>query len=164
MQGAVMQAIVMGIVATLATDVWLRLLQVVVGLPLANWALVGRWVAAFPRGVMVHRPIAATAKVSGELAIGWVFHYAVGIAFAALYLAIAKVCFRLEPSLLSALVFGIATLIAPWFVMQPALGLGFMAARTPKPTAVRTINISVHAVFGCGLYLGAIVARLIAVV
>jgi hypothetical protein len=42
--------------------------------------LVGRWVAWIPRGVFVHRPITATAKVRGEVAIGWAFHYVVGIA------------------------------------------------------------------------------------
>jgi hypothetical protein len=41
--------------------------------------------------------------------------------------------------------------------MQPALGFGFMAARTPQPTVVRAYNASAHAIFGLGLYLGAIV-------
>ncbi len=41
--------------------------------------------------------------------------------------------------------------------MQPALGLGFIAARAPNPTVVRAINVSVHVVFGLGLYLGAAV-------
>jgi hypothetical protein len=40
--------------------------------------------------------------------------------------------------------------------MQPALGLGFFAARAANPAAVRAINVSVHAAFGLGLYLGAI--------
>ena len=31
-----------------------------------------------------------------------------------------------------------------------------MTARTPKPEAVRAVNISVHAAFGLGLYLGAV--------
>ena len=52
--------------------------------------------------------------------------------------------------------FALVLLVAPWFVMQPALGLGFMAARTPKPLAFRAINVSGHAVFGIGLYLGAV--------
>jgi len=113
-------------------------------------------VGGFSRGVFTHRPITAAPKVAGEAAIGWAFHYAVGIAYAALYLAIMKLGFGSGPTLLSALVFAIALLVAPWFVMQPALGLGFMAARTPNPATVRAINVSVHAVFGLGLYLGAI--------
>jgi Protein of unknown function (DUF2938) len=54
------------------------------------------------------------------------------------------------------LAFAIVLLVAPWFVIQPALGLGFMAARTPSPGTVRAINVSVHVVFGVGVYLGAI--------
>src|SRR5881396_1040114 len=70
--------VLMGVVATLATDLWQRLLQATAGLPPANWGLIGRWVAGFPRGVFVHRPISATASVRGEIILGWVFHYAVG--------------------------------------------------------------------------------------
>ena len=117
---------------------------IIVGAPPANWALVGRWVALMPRGVFVHRPIAATPSVRGELAVGWGFHYVVGVAYAALYLAITR------------LVFATALLVAPWLVMQPALGLGFFAARTPHPSVTRIINISGHAAFGVGLYLGVI--------
>ena len=82
-RSAVIEVIVVGILATLAMDLWQRLLAIA-GLPPANWGLIGRWVAWFPRGVFVHRPIAATAPVRGEVAIGWVFHYAIGIAYAAL--------------------------------------------------------------------------------
>src|SRR6266436_6417912 len=89
-QTAVIEIIVMGIVATLATDFWQRILQAMAGFPPANWGLIGRWVAWFPRGVFVHRPIAGTPKVRGEVAIGWAFHYAVGICYAAFYLAIMK--------------------------------------------------------------------------
>ena len=60
---AAIEALVVGIIATLATDLWLWLLQIV-GVPPANWALVGRWVAWMPRGVFVHRPIAATPSNS----------------------------------------------------------------------------------------------------
>ena len=149
----VAEIVTVGIVATLTGDLWQRFLQMI-GLSSANWGLVGRWVAGFARGTFVHRPITATPKVPGEVAIGWAFHYAVGIAYAALYLAIMKFGFGSGPTLVSALVFSITLLIAPWFVMQPALGLGFVAARTPNPARVRAINISTHTVFGLGLYLG----------
>lgn len=146
----------MGIVATLATDIWQRLLQTVAGLPPANWGLIGRWVAWFPRGVFVHRPITATAKVRGEAAIGWGFHYAVGIAYAATYLVVMRLGFNSGPTLISALAFALVLLVAPWFVMQPALGLGFMASRAPRPAVRRAISVSTHAAFGAGLWLGAV--------
>ena len=154
--GAAIEALVVGIVATFATDLWQRLLHAIAGLAPANWGLVGRWVACFRRGIFVHRPITATPRVRGEVAIGWVFHYAVGVAYAALYLAIMRLGRGSGPTFISSLAFAIVLLVAPWFVMQPALGLGFMAARTPRPGTVRATNVSVHAVFGVGLYLGAI--------
>jgi hypothetical protein len=51
----VIEIIVVGIVATLVTDIWQRLLQAIAGIPPARWGLIGRWVAGFPRGVFVHR-------------------------------------------------------------------------------------------------------------
>ena len=150
------EIITAGIVATLATDLWLRLLQTLVGVSAANWGLVGRWVAWIPRGVFIHRPITATPQVRGETAIGWVFHYVVGIAYAALYLAIMKLGLNSEPTLFSAFAFAIVLLVAPWFILQPALGFGFIAAHLPNRAAVRAINVSVHAIFGLGLYLGAV--------
>src|SRR5260370_19440431 len=135
-QSAAIEILVVGIVATLATDLWQRLLEEIAGLPPASWGLVGRWVAWFLRGVFVHRPITATPSVRGEVAIGWAFHYAIGIAYAALYLAIMRFGLGSGPTLISALAFAIALLVAPWFVLQPALGLGFMASRTPHPDVV----------------------------
>jgi hypothetical protein len=72
------ESIVVSSIATLVADLWYRLLQAVVSIPRANWELVGRWVTGFARGVFVHRPITVTPAVRGELAIGWIFHHAVG--------------------------------------------------------------------------------------
>jgi hypothetical protein len=36
--------------------------------------------------------------------------------------------------------------------MQPSLGLGIAASRTPKPTRARLKSLATHAVFGLGLY------------
>src|SRR5713101_4813320 len=44
-QVAAVGILVVGIVETLATDLWQRLLQVLFGLPPANWGLIGRWLA-----------------------------------------------------------------------------------------------------------------------
>ena len=150
------EIVAVGVIATLAMDLWQRFLQVI-GVPSGSWGLIGRWVAGFLRGVLVNPQIAAAPKVSGEVAIGWTFHYAVGIAYAALYLGFMSLVLGSAPTLFSALLFAIALLVAPWLVMQPALGMGVMASRTPKPAAVRAVNISVHTVFGLGLYLGVLV-------
>lgn len=155
----VAEIIVVGVIATLAMDLWLSLLLAMTGRPLGSWALVGRWVAGFSHGVFVRQSIAAAPSVRGELAIGWAFHYAVGLAYAAAYIALMQLAFGSAPTFLTAVIIALALLAAPWFLMQPALGQGFVASRTPNPAAVRTINVSVHLVFGLELYVGAVIWR-----
>src|SRR5271170_7410878 len=57
----VTEIIVIGVVATLTTDLWQRLLQAI-GFPPANWGLVGRWVAGFLHGSFIHRSIACDSQ------------------------------------------------------------------------------------------------------
>ena len=58
-----------------------------------------------------------------------------------------------HPMLIPALVFGIITVSAPFFIMQPLFGLGFAASKTQNPTQARLRSLMNHAVFGFGLYL-----------
>jgi hypothetical protein len=57
------------------------------------------------------------------------------------------------------LIVGIVTVAAPFLVMQPAMGAGLAARRTPKPNAARVQSLVNHAVFGVGLYASAWVGR-----
>jgi len=56
---------------------------------------------------------------------------------------------------LPALVYGVVTIVFPFFIMQPSLGLGVAASKTPKPSRARLKSLATHTVFGLGLYLSA---------
>ncbi|MCH5372452.1 MAG: DUF2938 domain-containing protein [Planctomycetes bacterium] len=58
------------------------------------------------------------------------------------------------PGLSSAVLLGACTVLAPWLVLQPNLGPGLFANRSPKPKQTRLLNLPAHLVFGFGLYLG----------
>jgi hypothetical protein len=148
----VIQGLLIGIIATLGMDIWAAIVKHVLRLPTADWALVGRWFGHMPRGVFVHHPIADSAAISNELAIGWVAHYVTGIVYGLAYLSIVQVLFSSGPTLTSALVFGLVTLAAPWLIMQPSMGAGIFASGTPRPSVMRLINLSMHLVFGMSLY------------
>ncbi len=62
-----------------------------------------------------------------------------------------------QPTLLPAMGVGIATVAAPWLVMQPAMGAGIASSRTPAPAKNRLRSLANHSVFGLGLYLAAVV-------
>lgn len=144
-----------GLGATAAMDIWALLRRRLLGTPLPNYGLVGRWIGHMPRGRFVHERIAAAPAVPGERTIGWVAHVTIGVAFAALVPAIFGNAWLGEPSLVPALLVGIGTVAAPLLVMQPAMGAGIAARRLPNPRAARLQSLVTHTVFGLGLYLAA---------
>jgi hypothetical protein len=155
--------VLIGVGATAVTDVWTLMRKWLFGLPLADYGLVGRWLGHMPRGRFRHKRIAASPPVPGERLIGWSAHYLIGIAFAALLLAIFGLNWAHHPTLWPALMVGIATVAAPFLLMQPGMGAGIAASRTPRPGAARLQSLITHAVFGLGLYAaGWVTNRLIA--
>jgi hypothetical protein len=90
--------------------------------------------------------------VRGERPIGWAAHYLIGIAFAAMLLAIWGLEWARHPTIGPALIVGIGSVAAPFLLMQPGMGAGIAASRTPRPAAARFQSIVTHAMFGLGLY------------
>ena len=153
-------AMLLGIGATACMDAWLLLLKRL-GVPTLNFAFIGRWVGHLLHGQITHAAIAKSAPVRGELAWGWLTHYAVGVAFAGVLLALQGAAWVRSPTLLPALAVGMGTVAAPLLVMQPAMGSGFAASRTSTPLKNCLRSLANHTVFGLGLYLSALVIALI---
>ncbi len=146
--------------ATVVMDLWAVLRQRLFGIPSLDYALVGRWLGHLTRGRFFHDPIGKSPRVAGEGVIGWTAHYLLGIAFAAVLLAGWGLGWARHPMLAPALIVGIGTVLVPFCVMQPAMGAGFAARRTPRPAKARFQSLVTHGVFGVGLYLAAWVARM----
>ena len=155
-------AAVIGAGATAVLDGWSLLRRRLFGNPLPDYGLVGRWFGHMARGRFRHDRIAASPPIPGERAIGWTAHYLTGIAFAGGLLAVAGLEWTRAPTLLPALAVGIGSVAAPFLLMQPGMGAGVAASRTPKPAAARRQSLVTHAVFGLGLYLAGWTARLLA--
>lgn len=153
-------AMLLGIGATAVMDAWLLLLKRL-GVPTLNFAFIGRWVGHLVRGQIAHAAIAKAAPVRGELAWGWLTHYAVGAAFAGVLLSLQSAAWVHSPTLWPALAVGMGTVVAPLLVMQPAMGSGLAASRTPTPLKNCLRSLANHTVFGLGLYLSALVIALI---
>ncbi|MCF5173365.1 DUF2938 family protein [Pseudomonas canadensis] len=127
--------VLVGVGATVVMDVWSLLLKTL-GVATLDYAMVGRWAGHLCRGTFAHASIGKATPVRGEASLGWVIHYAVGIAFAALLV-------------------GTVTVVIPYFVLQPAMGAGVAASRTATPWRNRLRSLVSHGVFGGGLYLSA---------
>lgn len=158
----VLRAAAIGVAANGLMDLWNLALLRVAGIKSLDFALLGRWILHMPSGTFVHRPIGKAAPRKGERVVGWAAHYAIGVTFAVGFVVIVSAAWLARPTVLPALAYGVATVVFPYFLMQPALGLGVAAAKTPHPTRARIKSLVTHAVFGLGLWLGALLLRAVA--
>ena len=145
-------AVLIGTGATAVMDIWTAVRKLLLGIRPADYGLVGRWLVYLTRGRFRHDPIAASPPVRGERVIGWIAHYLIGIAFAAVLLAIWGLDWARNPTIAPALIVGIGSVAAPFLLMQPGMGAGIAGNRTPRPAAARIQSLVTHAIFGLGLY------------
>lgn len=159
MTNLVQPVILIGIGATALIDLWALVRRRLFGIAPPNYVLVGRWLGHMPQGRFRHASIAAAPAIAGEGALGWAFHYLTGIAYAGLLVALAGAGWLERPTLLPALGVGLGTVVAPFFLMQPSMGAGIAASRSPNPSSARLHSLLMHTVFGLGLWLAALVVR-----
>ncbi|MFJ4383784.1 DUF2938 domain-containing protein [Pseudomonas sp. NPDC089408] len=147
-------ALPIGIGATVVMDLWGLLLRRL-GVATLNFAMVGRWAGHLLKGRVRHQAIARAEPMRHELALGWAIHYAIGVLFAMLLVGFVGEGWLMAPTLLPAVVVGVATVVAPLCFMQPVMGAGFFASKTPTPARNCLKSLATHCVFGVGLFLSA---------
>lgn len=150
---SLISAIFIGLGATLIFDLWALFLKIAFKIAPSNFCLVGRWIQYMLEGTFRHSSITSTPQKSAECTVGWIVHYMIGIVFAIIFLAFAGRDWLQNPTLIPSTIFGMVTVSAPLFIMQPAFGLGIAASKTPNPTQARFRSLVNHTVFGAGLYL-----------
>ncbi len=148
--------VLIGVGATVVLDLWVAVLRSL-GVQTLDFALMGRWVGHTFRGSFFQPSIRKATPIPGERALGWITHYAVGIVFAGLLFSIVGRAWSQNPSPMPAVLVGLMTVFFPLFVMQPAMGSGFAASKTPAPLKNCLRSIVNHAIFGLGLYVSAVV-------
>jgi len=151
--------LVVGVGATAVMDLWGIARSPLLGFAPPDYGLVGRWLGHMANGRFRHESIAASCSVRGERLIGWTAHYLIGIAFAALLLAVWGSAWIARPDIGPALIVGVGSVAAPFLLMQPGMGMGIAGSRTTRPTVARLQSFLTHAVFGIGLYAAGWAAR-----
>ena len=155
----ILSVVAIGVGASLLMDLWNVFLKLAFGIPSLNYCLLGRWLRHMLDGTFRHESISRARQMPRECVVGWAAHYTIGIGLAAGFILVVSRAWLVEPVLLPAVLWGVATVVFPLFVMQPALGLGVAASRTPNPTHARLKSVATHTVFGVGLYAVAVAMR-----
>ena len=150
------RGVIIGVGASTLMDIWALFSRRAFHIQGLDYAMLGRWIGHFPQGRFFHERMASADPVRGERPLGWAAHYSIGITFAFLLLAIWGVDWARSPTIWPPMLVGLGTIVAPWFVMQPAMGAGMAACRTPNPRAARLRNLATHTVYGIGLFASAL--------
>jgi hypothetical protein len=95
--------------------------------------MVGRWFGNMAHGQFVQVAMSEAVPVKGELAIGWIAHYAIGW---------GKVWLE-RPTLLPPMILAWVLLVAPYLMMMPGMGMGIAGSRTPKPKVTAALHSKV---------------------
>ena len=155
MEHFIFDPIIAGIVCCIAMDVWQRILFLTFNIPPTNWSITGRWfMMLISKKIIFNQNLDHENPVRYELQIGWAFHYWVAIIYGFAYYFLLAVFDILDTSILSGLIFGLISVIVPWFFYLPVTGKGFMGNKTPNPALTILLSTSSHVVVGVFLAIG----------
>ena len=142
-----------GLGATLISDLWGLFLKHAFRVPPPDFCLVGRWLRYMPEGTFRHPNIVSSPPRDAECRTGWIAHYLIGVTFALTFVLLTGSDWLQHPTPVPAILCGAVTVVAPFFMMQPAFGLGVAASKTSNPGQARLRSLMNHTAFGVGLYL-----------
>ena len=156
----ILKIMAIGIGATLAIDLWVSVLKLF-KIKSLDYRYVGRWIGNFPKGKFLHNKIQDTPPIPRELIIGWAVHYLIGITFAFILIVVYGINWLDRPSFFPAIIIGLMTAVGPFFIMQPAFGLGIASSKLPNPNLLRLKSLGTHLMYGIGLYVSAVLLNAI---
>jgi uncharacterized membrane protein YagU involved in acid resistance len=90
--------------------------------------------------------------------LGLAAHYSIGIVLTLIYLGLLVVT-HATPTVLSAILYGTATTVLPWFLMFPSQGMGCLGWDAPADAHLARASLFNHIIFGLAIALWMAVMR-----
>ena len=148
--------LVTGLSGAMAADIGRTAYQWVTGFPSVNWSVTGRWFLMVLQGQPYVPGIGMAPSLPHELIAGHLAYYTISVVFATVYLVLLRLMKR-ELTLWSGLIFGWVTMVFPFLVQMPLMGMGVLASATATPWLIIGRTLVHHSSFGLGLAVGALV-------
>ncbi|TPW28267.1 DUF2938 domain-containing protein [Martelella alba] len=153
MSDVILFSLVVGIGATIALDIWVMIVKWVTGILPTNWGVVARWLIGLTQGQFILNGADTTPPGAGQRALGWAFHYVIGISYAVLLLLFWGAGFIQNPTVWPVVIIGfLASTLAGMFILFPGLGAGVMAHKLPNQAVMLLYLVVAHAIFAAAQY------------
>lgn len=114
----------------------------------------GRVTSEWLQGNFVNINVFTLPPVSGEVWLGIMSHYLIGIIVASAFLIVS---YRITQSIVWKwwpVAYGLATCLLSWFLFFPSIGLGFFGSEAPPQALILRGSIFNHLSYGIGLMAG----------
>ena len=143
--------VIIGIVSCVVMDVWQRLLKLLYSINPSDWSVVGRWFVLVVSERQIYNPtIDQVAPIKNELMIGWIVHYSVAILYSIFFYILLE-CGICSALLINGIIFGLISVVVPWFFFMPVLGKGFLGMKTPSPLMACSLAVGSHIAIGASI-------------
>lgn len=150
----IVTGVVAGVLGTLAMDALNHLFARTGMISKIDVAMIGRMAAGWAHGRFRYRNPGEMESVAHEKLIGYITHFAIGVVLALIYVFGWDHLVGGPPSPVWALVYGVATTVASWFFVYPAMGLGVCGRRSPEGIRASLSPLANHLFFGVGMAVG----------
>jgi len=150
--------VVAGVLGTLAMDSLNHLFARIGMVSKIDVAMIGRMAVGWARGRLRYRHPDEMEPVANEMLYGYITHYAIGVGLAVTYVLGWDLLVGGPASPVWALAYGVATTVASYFFVFPAMGLGVFGWRSPEGIRSPLSSLANHLFFGVGMAVAVAVA------
>lgn len=148
--------IVAGVIGTLAMDLLNNLIARTGVLLKIDVAMIGRMAAGWTRGRFRYGHPDEMERVPNQMVYGYLAHLAIGVVLAVPFVLCWDFWAGGPASPTGAVIYGIATTAASFFLVYPSMGLGAFGMKSPERIKALITPLANHFFYGVGLAVGVV--------
>lgn len=152
----VITGFVAGVLGTLAMDLLNNLVARTGVFLKLDVAMIGRMAAGWAHGRFRYGHPDEMEQVPNEMIYGYLAHFVIGVGLAVPFILGWGLWVGGPVSPISAVLYGVATTAASFFLVYPSMGLGVFGRRSPERIRALITPLANHLFYGVGLGVGVV--------
>ncbi|MFC1639518.1 DUF2938 family protein [Gemmatimonadota bacterium] len=150
----VVTGVVAGVLGTLVMDSGNRLFAATGMISKIEVGMIGRMAVGWARGRFRYGHPSEMERGANEMLYGYVTHHIIGVGLAVPYVIGWDLLVGGPVSPVWTIAYGLATTVAPYFLVFPSVGLGVFGRRSPEGIRAPLSSLANHLFYGVGLAVG----------
>jgi hypothetical protein len=147
----VIAVLVIGVIGTAVMDLGNILFARFGVISRVDLRILGRMARGWARGRFRYAGPGEMEETHNEAILGFLTHYSIGVGLAIPYLLGWELIVGGSASPAYAVIYGVGTTVASWFLVYPSMGLGVLGLKSPEGWKPAFSSLSNHLFYGIGL-------------